>query len=535
MKKSSVKFPSPPTPVHAHGGPTTRKRSALFVVILAATAVNGLRAQPSSSAAKNDEVINLSPFAVTSQADRGYVASESMSGSRVATAIKDLPFQMSVVTSEFMKDFGAFEMTTESFAYTSGVTALDLSGTGNSKIRGYSSQYGLRDGFFRLGRTDPVIIDRVEFIKGPNVASIYGETQPGGIINMITKRPTTRARANVSLMTGSYGNDREEFTVSGPLTKSKKTLFLVVASDYERTYQIEGASLRNRSAAIGVEHKTDSGGDLYVLASTWRGQGHTAMSNAPYYFDSASKTYKDLALNLIDINQNGPASDVTREASDVTVTFDQPINSVFSFRMGANWWHSKKWNFDQVSGTQYDYAINRLTRGLPTKGLIDEDGGGIQADLLAHEKFAAGAIDTKTLVTFDISDYYRFQPTWTLNANTIISNTATTPAPGAPGTYWFRYIFPGQTAPDYSIPTYSAQAYTKSVSMKNRASIFGGLIREQVSLLGNQLMAFGTLRYDRVIVNLHNYIGAGNVAHGTNSAVSPSLGLNYKATPWLSA
>ena len=74
-----------------------------------------------------------------------------------------------------MKDFGAFEGNTDSFAYTSGVTAVDLSGTGNSTIRGYSSQYMLRDGFFRLGRTDPVLIDRVEFIKGPNVVLFMGK------------------------------------------------------------------------------------------------------------------------------------------------------------------------------------------------------------------------------------------------------------------------------------------------------------------------------------------------------------------------
>src|SRR5438270_5494543 len=104
-----------------------------------------LGAQPAAPARnpsdKNDEVVKLSEFSVSANADRGYIASETVSGSRVATAIKDLPYNVNVVTSEFMEDFGTFEGTTHAFAYTSSVAAIDLSGTGNSTIRGYSSQY----------------------------------------------------------------------------------------------------------------------------------------------------------------------------------------------------------------------------------------------------------------------------------------------------------------------------------------------------------------------------------------------------------
>jgi len=486
-------------------------------------------------ATKSDDVVQLSAFSVSSNADRGYIASESMSGSRVATAIKDLPFDVSIVTSEFMKDFGAFEGNTDSFAYTSGVTAVDLSGTGNSTIRGYSSQYMLRDGFFRLGRTDPILIDRVEFIKGPNVSSIYGETQPGGIINMITKRASMKPSANLSLMFGSYGNNREDFTVTGPVRGIKNTSFLIVGSDFQRHYQMAGATLRNRSVGIGFNHKFDSGGELNVLTSTWRGQGHTAMSNVPYYYDSVNKVYKDVAMNLSNLNENGPASEVTREASDLTGTYEQRLNSVFSLRVGSNWWHSKKWNFADASGTQYDYLNNKLVRGAPAKGLINEDGGGLQVDLVADHKLFSDSVHNKILLTYDFSDYYRYQPTWTLNPAAQISNTVSTVPPGPSGTYWFKNIYPGQAAIDYSVPFFVPQFYSYSVNMKNRASIFGGLLRDQMGFWNDRLLLFGTLRYDDVKLNLHSYIGSGIVARGTQTALSPSLGLNYKITPIISA
>jgi len=503
------------------------------LLLCASSAYSQQATQP--VAVKSDDVVQLSAFSVNSDSERGYIASESMSGSRVATAIKDLPFDVSVVTSEFMKDFGAFEGNTDSFAYTSGVTAVDLSGTGNSTIRGYSSQYMLRDGFFRLGRTDPVLIDRVEFIKGPNVSSIYGETQPGGIINMITKRPKMKASANLSLMVGSYGNNREDFTITGPLSFIKNTSFLIVGSDFERQYQESGATLRNHSFGIGVNHKLDSGGELNILTSTWRGQGHTAMSNVPYYYDSVNKLYKDVDLDLSTLNENGPASEVTREASDLTGTYEQRLNSVFSLRVGSNWWHSKKWNFANASGTQYDYINNKLVRGAPSKGLINEDGGGLQVDLVADHKLFNNSVHNKILLTYDFSDYYRYQPTWTLNSSTQITNTISTVPPGANGTYWFKNIFPGQAPIDYSVPVFGPQYYSYSVNMKNRASIFGGLLRDQMGFWNDRLLLFGTLRYDNVKLNLHSYMGSGIVAHGSQTALSPSLGLNYKITPIISA
>ena len=503
------------------------------LLLCASSAYSQQAAQP--VAVKSDDVVQLSAFSVNSDSERGYIASESMSGSRVATAIKDLPFDVSVVTSEFMKDFGAFEGNTDSFAYTSGVTAVDLSGTGNSTIRGYSSQYMLRDGFFRLGRTDPVLIDRVEFIKGPNVSSIYGETQPGGIINMITKRPKMKASANLSLMVGSYGNNREDFTITGPLSFIKNTSFLIVGSDFERQYQEPGATLRNHSFGIGVNHKLDSGGELNILTSTWRGQGHTAMSNVPYYYDSVNKLYKDVDMNLSTLNENGPASEVTREASDLTGTYEQRLNSVFSLRVGSNWWHSKKWNSANASGTQYDYINNKLVRGAPSKGLINEDGGGLQVDLVAEHKLFNNSVHNKILLTYDFSDYYRYQPTWTLNSSTQITNTISTVPPGANGTYWFKNIFPGQAPIDYSVPVFGPQYYSYSVNMKNRASIFGGLLRDQMGFWNDRLLLFGTLRYDNVKLNLHSYMGSGIVAHGSQTALSPSLGLNYKITPIISA
>lgn len=527
--------PSPPTVNPAKKNMNPKNFLARFAALLA---VSGVAEAQSTTppAPAGEEVVKLSEFSVNASSDRGYIASESMSGSRVATPIKDLPFAVNVITSEFMHDFSFLEAN-DQFAYTSSVNNVDMTDGGSYNMRGYGSQYMLRDGFFRLGTTDPILIDRVEFIKGPN-AAIYGEIQPGGMINMITKRPTQKEKANLNLTVGSYGSDREDFIASGPATALGKTYYLVAGSDYERHFEEKGPTQRNRSLAFGIEHKFSNGGDLYVLASYMRNQAHSVMSNVPYYYNSQTKTYTGIAFDLAKLNQNGPQSETTRDVNDATATYDQRLNEIFSVRASANWYHRHKWLFNAGSGQQYDYLNNVLARGTPAKGLIGEDGGGVQVDLLAQYNFFQKA-PSKTLLTFDFSDYYRFDPTWNLNSAYIVNNTATTVASGAPGTYWFKNIYPGQ-AIDYSVPAFDPNTTYNSISRydKNRASIWGGLLRQQMDLFKGRLLLFGMIRYDAVKFNLHSYRSSsattlvnGVLLHTTSRAWSPAVGFNYKLTP----
>ena len=79
-------------------------RRAFCALTLSALVVSGQAAE------KADQTVLLSEFTVKESSDIGYIASESVTGTRVATQIKDLPFSVSVITSEFMNDFDFFEM-----------------------------------------------------------------------------------------------------------------------------------------------------------------------------------------------------------------------------------------------------------------------------------------------------------------------------------------------------------------------------------------------------------------------------------------
>src|SRR5688572_10044545 len=92
---------------------TVTHRILVLTSLLAA--LPALRAQTAPvpaavAAARSEDIITLSEFNVKADDNRGYVPSETMTGSRVATKIIDLPYTVNVLTSEFFEDFGIFEL-----------------------------------------------------------------------------------------------------------------------------------------------------------------------------------------------------------------------------------------------------------------------------------------------------------------------------------------------------------------------------------------------------------------------------------------
>ncbi len=182
--------------------------------------------------------VRVSPFDVSTRLDSGYRASNSVSGSRLDTPIRDLPFAIQVFTESFINDQkprNIFDVA----RYSPGVTyrSNDFNeGNANLAIRGFavSSTPGnvqiLRDGFHGPSIFDFTNISRVEVVKGP-ASFLYGQVAPGGIVNVITKNPQPKFSASTDVTTGSYGQYRLDADVTGPVSK---TLFYRLAASYDQ-------------------------------------------------------------------------------------------------------------------------------------------------------------------------------------------------------------------------------------------------------------------------------------------------------------
>jgi len=185
---------------------------------------------PSASPLESD-VITLTTFQVTTTADRGYRAGNSVSATRIDTPIKDLPFSISAFTEQFIEDIGALELP-EVASFAPGVTSGAKEFTqGNNRysIRGFDGDVTpQRNGFVGNRYVDTGNIQRVEVVKGP-ASLLYGQITPGGTVNYITKRPTEKPFVKVKQQVGTDEFWRTDVDVNQALAGGRVGLRLVGA------------------------------------------------------------------------------------------------------------------------------------------------------------------------------------------------------------------------------------------------------------------------------------------------------------------
>ncbi len=179
------------------------------------------------------EMVRLPSFEVQSTRDRGYVAGNSVSATRIDTPIVDLPFAISAFTPQFIADVGArelFDVVKHTAGVTSGAREFNA-GNAVFSIRGFP-QPPEHDGFYESPQgnvyVDTVGIERVEVVKGP-ASLLYGQIAPGGTVNYISKRPTSVAASSVTVSAGSYDYTRASVDVNQPVV-GESVLFRVNAA-----------------------------------------------------------------------------------------------------------------------------------------------------------------------------------------------------------------------------------------------------------------------------------------------------------------
>jgi iron complex outermembrane recepter protein len=169
----------------------------------------------------------LQTVEVIGRVDRDYNSEYSFSATKTAIKNKDLPQALSTVTKELIADRQAFQLA-DAVKIVSGVTPSSFYNQYN--IRGISQNEegqivnGMRTRQYYFLQPITTNIERVEVLKGP--ASVtFSSVDPGGSINMVTKKPLAVERREVSMSVGSFSTMRGTLDFTGPLNESKTLLY----------------------------------------------------------------------------------------------------------------------------------------------------------------------------------------------------------------------------------------------------------------------------------------------------------------------
>jgi len=178
-------------------------------------------------------VITLDPVRVEGQGENawgpvvGYSASRSATATKTDTPIRDIPQSIQVVPDQVIKDQQAVGIE-DAVRNVSGVYRENTFGNTLDRftLRGFTQRDFLRDGYRDPHSGNRILsgVERVEVLKGP-ASILYGRLEPGGVINIVSKRPQDRAAYSGELQIGSFDFSRVLVDATGPVTEDKSLLF----------------------------------------------------------------------------------------------------------------------------------------------------------------------------------------------------------------------------------------------------------------------------------------------------------------------
>ena len=219
-----------------------RCRSALIVALLSTTCAISVASSASAQPAQTTD-IELGELSVTGEgagrslggslygpggasgAVPGYVASRSTVATKTDTPIVETAQSISVIGRKQIEDQNALTIN-QALRYTPGITTEQRGGAGSTRleqflIRGFNAPVFL-DGMALIASRDanatidPYRLERVDVIKGP-ASVLYGQSGPGGIVNLVSKVPQFVRHGEVFVQGGGFNEVRGGIDVGGPI------------------------------------------------------------------------------------------------------------------------------------------------------------------------------------------------------------------------------------------------------------------------------------------------------------------------------
>ena len=198
------------------------------------------------------------------------IARASDSVTKTDTPIIEIPQSVSVITAEQLAQRG-IQGVEEAVWYTAGAQGGGYGADARSDwllVRGFTpARYldglALAEGSATsITRIEPYGLERLEVIKGPS-SVVYGAMPPGGMINMVSKRPTAQPLHEVGVEVGSFDLRQGTFDFAGPLNDAGTLL-----------YRLTGLA---RHSDTMTDHIKD---DRYYLAPalTWKPGDNTSLT-----------------------------------------------------------------------------------------------------------------------------------------------------------------------------------------------------------------------------------------------------------------
>lgn len=291
---------------------------------------------------------------------KGFVAESSASATKTGRAILETPQSISVITNDQIRQRDA-QTLGEALNYTPGVVGQPFGPDprfDSPNIRGFDGRQAQFLNGLRMMRTagapavDVYGLERIDVILGPS-SVMYGQGNPGGIINMISKRPRFETFGEVGIAAGSYDNYQTFFDFGGAVGEESDVAYRLTGLARNAHTQTDGLDDDRYLIAPSLTWQPDEDTKLTILASVQH-DNPSSPSGLPY----------QLTLNAVayTLPRNFTVGDKSIDRSDRTLT---NIGYEFEHHLNDDWMVRQNLRY-----TKFDWDYTAL--GMSSLGLASD-------------------------------------------------------------------------------------------------------------------------------------------------------------------
>ncbi|WP_410735705.1 TonB-dependent siderophore receptor [Citrobacter koseri] len=274
---------------------------------------------------------------------KGIVATKTLSATKTSAELVKTPQSVSVVTRDQMDALDATSVS-QALRYTAGAFT-EYRGSSNRNdevfVRGFSYVPKFLDGLSfgatassQTGTVDPWLLERVELVRGP-ASVLFGQVNPGGLISMTSKRPTSEPIHKVQFSTGNRDLAEGAFDFGGPLSDDGRVLYRLNGIARTQHNQVEDYKDSRVAIAPAITWYPNDQTRFTLLTSYQKDPDAGYRNFLPAYGTVTSANGKYIPL---DFNVSDPDYDQSwREQTMVGYEFEHQFNDMMTFRQNARY------------------------------------------------------------------------------------------------------------------------------------------------------------------------------------------------------
>ncbi|MFM0192238.1 TonB-dependent siderophore receptor [Paraburkholderia strydomiana] len=500
----------------------------LYAQSTATPATGAQPGSPASASSVSAESATLPTVKVTGQnsGSADFAPDVSSVGAKVPTALRDIP-QAAVVVPKAVLQSQAASSFTDALRNVPGITigAAEGGQIGNNiNLRGFSARTDIYlDGFRDRGQyyRDTFNLESIDVLYGPS-SLYFGRGSTGGVINQVSKQPTLKPRADVSLQAGTHDRYRTTVDLDTPITSTSAFRINAFGQSLGSSRDV----MKSKDYGVAPEVKFGIGTPTEITLSA---------------LIQHNRDQPDYGIPAL----NGHPAPVNRGTfygftDDRTIQDVQTLNARIEHRFNDNLKLRNQTQFSHYSTeARATNAASVLTGPLPTSTALTNGNyttidpsrlfvklQGKDRNINDHSVYNSTDVEAKFNTGFIKHDVVAGVD---LSHETYSNQSFATTTPGLPSN---TIAIVPLVDPTYT--TRPSNAKTVATNLAESSANGVGIYANDTVSIGEHWKIVGGLRWDRYEASIHNSINAPSYATQTNYFTSVRGGVIWQPADWQS-